>query len=135
VTTASKNQAINGIAQTSYAYWQGFSNPNGTTLPSGATYNLDTTALETNASSKLAEIQFNQSTAGSYFSTQSAKQSFEATQSISVESKIWVENGIAVDTFILDFNVVPEPGGAIMLVALVATFGVKRKRAATQIVL
>jgi hypothetical protein len=124
VATVAANQAINGISETSEGpLWQGFE-----PFSSSPDFYLDTVAFQPTASSNLAEVYFDQSTAKSGAAQKSA--SFAAQQQISIDTGVWLENGVSISTYVLDFNVVnvPEPTSGFLAAVLMATCGLVRTR-------
>jgi hypothetical protein len=132
VAPIAADQRINGISESSYAYWQGFQNLNATGTfdpPASAIYYLKTTALD--GATSLASLNLDQSSPGSGYIRKSDTQSFAAAQQLSVESRLWLQDGVRMDTYVLDFNVVtlPDPAGGFMAAAVVlGVCGVKRRR-------
>jgi hypothetical protein len=128
VAAIDTNQRINGISESNYSYWQGFQSLSGNVPPAGATYSLDTTALD--GATSLASLNIDQSIAVPDFSRQSNTQSFAAKQQISVEADLWLQDGVTLDTYLLDFNVVnvPEPTNGFLAAVLMATCGLPRAR-------
>jgi hypothetical protein len=122
VTPVSANQRITGISQSNYRYWQGFRALMDGDPPTSALYHLITTA--STDSTSLASLQIDHLSPGAYFERQSDTKEFAAQQHLEVESRVFVENGVRMDAFLLDFNVVtvPEPAIAFYLAVLVVSY-------------
>jgi hypothetical protein len=129
VAPMASDQRINGIAETSYSVWQGVENLDRTDIPPpDAIYSLKTTAFD--GPTALASVSLDQAAPPSYFGKWSNSKSFTGTQQVSVESTLWLQNGVALDTYLIDFNVVtvPEPTSGFLAAALIATCGLMRRR-------
>lgn len=100
---------------------EGFRDPNGNVPTSSAIYYLTTTALD--AGNTLALLNIDQSTPN-VFPSQSDTESFAPQQQITVEARLWVQDRVKMDTFVLDFNVisVPEPTSGLVAAALLAIY-------------
>ena len=119
VAAIDASQRINGIAESSYWYWQGFQDPSfASDPPAGALYYLKTTARD--GATSLASLNIDQLTPGSGYVRKSDTRSFAATQQMSVEARLWLQQGVRMDTYVLDFNVVnvPEPVSGFLLAAV-----------------
>jgi hypothetical protein len=129
VTAIAADDRINGISESSYWYWQGFQGP-GFELqpPAGAIYHLRTTAFD--GPTSLATLNIDQTTPDPGFSRKSDTESFAPTQQISIEARLWLQDGVRMNTYVLDFNVVtvPEPACGFLAGALIAAYGLTRAR-------
>ncbi len=123
VAAIDPNQRINSISESSYSIWDGFQSLTGGVPPAGATYYLDTSAFD--GAANLASLDIDQSS-----SSDSDTQSFAAKQQISVEADVWLQDGVAMHTYALDFNVVnvPEPTNGFVAAVLMATCALPRVR-------
>jgi hypothetical protein len=124
VAAIAADQRINGISETSYSLWQGFQDLTfDGDPPASAIYYLKTTARD--GATSLASLNIDQLT------SQRDTQSFAPTQQLSVESTVWLRDGVKMNTYLLDFNVVsvPEPAtSGFLAVVLVATCRLVRNR-------
>lgn len=130
VAAIAADQRIDGISESSYSYWQGFQNLSLNNVPpAGATYSLNTIATTSDGTTSLASLQIDQSTQGGYFSRNSATQAFPANQQIHVQTTLRLQNGVAIDTYVLDFNVVtvPEPMSGFLAIMLLTGCGLRRR--------
>ena len=128
VSAIAENQRINGVSESSYLYQGGFHDPFTFNVPD-AIYYLKTTARD--GITNLASLTINESTPAPGYFQKSDTKSFAAKQKISVETDLWLRDGVAIETFLLDFNVVtvPEPASALMaMVGLLAIVGRCRHR-------
>jgi hypothetical protein len=115
------NQRINGISESSSSLWQGFQDLHLDYYPpASAIYYLKTTALD--GATGLASLNSDQS------SPVPATQSFAAKQQISVETSVWLRDGVRMNTYLLDFNVVnvPELTNGVLAAVLIAIYGLAR---------
>jgi hypothetical protein len=129
VAPVAADQRINGISESSYSDWQGFQDLSLTSVPpAGSVYSLKTTALD--GATALASLNIDQSTQGPYSSRNADTRLFDPRQQISVETTLFLQNRVAMDTYLLDFNVVsvPEPTSAFLTAVLVTTYGLTRAR-------
>jgi hypothetical protein len=128
VAAIAPDQRINGISESNYPDWQGSQGLGSDLFPAdGAIYYLKTTALD--GATTLASLNIDQSTSP-WFERESATQSFAARQQISVEATLWLRDGVRMDTYLLDLNVVnvPEPTSGFLAAALMAMCGLVRNR-------
>lgn len=128
VSAIAENQRINGISESSYLAQGGFRDPLTFNVPD-AIYYLKTTARD--GITNLASLSINESTPALGYSQKTDTKSFAAKQKISVTANLWLLDGVAIDTFLLDFNVVnvPEPATAIMaMIGLLAIVAPRRHR-------
>ena len=128
VAAIAADQRINGISEHSYWYWQGFQGLVELNPPPGAIYYLNTTARD--GATTLASLNIDQSTPDPGFSRKSDTESFAPTQQISVEARLWLQDGVRMNTYLLDFNVVtvPEPLSGLVSAVLIAAYGLTRTR-------
>jgi hypothetical protein len=126
VAVTDTNQRINGISESSYSYWQGFQSLSGNNPPASAIYYLRTTALD--GATPLATLNIDQSNAPGFFTRESDTESFAPRQQITVEARLWLQDGVQMNTYVLDFNVVPEPASGFLGAVLMASYGLKRTR-------
>ncbi len=128
VAAIAADQRINGISEHSYWYWQGFQGLVELNPPPGAIYYLNTTARD--GAATLASLNIDQSTPDPGFSRKSDTESFAPTQQISVEARLWLQDSVRMNTYLLDFNVVtvPEPLSGLMSAAMIAAYGLTRTR-------
>lgn len=116
------NQRINGISESSYEFKDGFRGQSGS-VATDVEYYLETTVRD--GTTSIASIYIDESTPGAGFIGKSDTESFTARQQISVEAELWLEggfnDGVRMDTFMLDFNVVtvPEPASAMLVVTFI----------------
>jgi hypothetical protein len=128
VAAIAPDERINGISESSYWYWQGFQGLDFKLRPPAtATYYLQTTAFD--GASSLATLSIDQSTPDPSFTAKSDTASFPPIQQISVEARLWLQDGVEMNTFVLDFNVVtvPESTSAVAT-ALIFTSGLTRRK-------
>jgi len=132
VAPIAADQRINGISESNYPCWQGFHNLAFTDLPpSGSIYSLNTTAYD--GATPLLSLNVNQfaSTPGSFFTRRWDTGSFAPQQQVHVLTSVSLQNGpIAMDTYLLDFNVVtvPEPTtGRLVALVMVACFRTRKR--------
>jgi hypothetical protein len=129
VAAIAADQRINGISESSYWYWQGFQDLNlASNPPPSAVYYLQTTARD--GATTLASLNIDQSTPDPGFTRKSDTESFAPTRQISVEARLWLQDGVKMNTYLLDFNVVtvPEPTSGLVSAALIAAYGLTRTR-------
>lgn len=120
VSAIAADKRINGMAESSYLYQSGFSDPQ-SWEPPDATYYLKTTIRDGTAT--IDTLSIDQATVPIGYHQKLDTSQFTPRQKISVESNIWLRDGVAINTYLLDFNLVtvPEPAGvSLALVGLIA---------------
>lgn len=122
VAATASDQLIDRISETDDSYWQGFQSSDGDYPPPASTvYSLQTTASD--GATTLALLNSDQTRRGSY------TQTFAARQQLSVEAGIWLQDGVKLNTFMLDFNLVnvPEPTLGFLAATLLFAMSALRK--------
>ena len=115
VSAIADNQRITGISESSYLNQSGF-RPLSFPTPDAAYYYLKTSA--TDVITTLASLSIDESTPMHDYAQQSDTKSFGPKQGIHVTANLWMQDGVGIDTFLLDFNVVTVPEPASVLLAL-----------------
>jgi hypothetical protein len=123
VSTIDPNARINGLSHSSYLYQGGFHDPNNFQNAPDATYQLRTDARE--GATEVASLYIDQATVPVGYYQKLDSESFSPRQKLSIESVIWLQDGVALRTYLVDFNViaVPEPAGAMMVVVGIVAVG------------
>lgn len=122
VSTVASDKWINGMAESSYLYQSGFADPLSFNAPD-ATYYLKTILRD--GATTIDTLLIDQATTPIGYQQKLDISQFSPRQKISVESQIYLQDGVSIDTYLLDFNLVtvPEPASGLAAIAGLFVFG------------